>query len=50
MLPTPQVFRRGRYLLGEKELTCEACSQTSFVTLWRFEGSRHQEKASALVQ
>jgi hypothetical protein len=50
MLPTPSVFRRGRYLPGEQELTCEACTQTSFVTLWRFEGSRHQEKAKDLVQ
>jgi hypothetical protein len=31
-------FKRGRYMLGDQELSCEQCGQTSRVTLWRFEG------------
>jgi hypothetical protein len=41
--PEPSVFGRVRYLPGDEKLTCQHCSQTSFVTLWRFEGASHRE-------
>jgi hypothetical protein len=31
-------FRRGRYMLGDEKLVCDACGQASVVTFWRFEG------------
>lgn len=31
-------FKRGRYMLGDQELSCEQCGETNRVTLWRFEG------------
>jgi hypothetical protein len=34
----PTVFRRARYLAGDRPLTCDGCGQSSLITLWRFEG------------
>ena len=31
-------FKRGRFMLGEENLVCEQCDETSLVTFWRFEG------------
>lgn len=31
-------FRRGRFMLGDEQLVCEECGETSVVTFWRFEG------------
>jgi len=31
-------FRRGRFMLGDEKLVCEACGESSVVTFWRFEG------------
>jgi Zn ribbon nucleic-acid-binding protein len=37
-LASAATFRRGRYMLGDKDLVCEECREASNVTLWRFEG------------
>jgi len=37
-MPSPEAFRRGRYLVGGTSLRCEHCGVATPITLWRFEG------------
>ena len=37
------VYKRGRFMLGDENLLCEECGETSVVTFWRFEGLAHHD-------